>query len=62
MVSAIRHHGTHVDWSSRAKNAQLDSNLREQAAGTRARLAQQAEERTTQDMWQSQRGLLDLLA
>ena len=61
MVSAIRHHGTHVDWSSRAKNAQLDGNLREQAASTRAQLTQQTQARTTQDMWQSQRGLLDLL-
>jgi hypothetical protein len=62
MVSAIRHHGTHADWSARAMNAHLDANVKELAAATRARIQQQNDAETLQDMWQSQRSLLDLLA
>ncbi len=62
MVSAIRHHGVHADWSGGAINAHLDANLKAQAAGTRAQIQQRADSETLQDMWRSQRSLLDLLA
>jgi hypothetical protein len=61
MVSAIRHHGAHPDWSARALNAHLDANLKTQAAGTRAQLEQRMDAEVLQDMWRSQRSVLDLL-
>jgi len=61
MVSAIRHHGTHADWSARALNAHLDANLKAQAAGTRAQIEQREDAEVLQDMWRTQRSLLDRL-
>jgi hypothetical protein len=61
MVSAIRHHGLHIDHSAAAARAHLDANARQVAHETLAAVQQKVTDTALHELKDDQR-LLDVFA